>query len=135
LFINHSTLEPCEAFYGAIAIFSDCSQDGKTIENSGHVTFLFGKLSSGTHLVLGGNQGSMIKVSKYDCNGNIFYSHYSNKRKRKIYKIFRGFFKPKEYVITGKDNLNDSDIYATPDEANKKIGLGSVKTISGEADD
>ena len=134
-FINHSTFEKSEAFYGAIAVFSDCSEDGKTIETSGHVSFLFGKLSSGKHLVLGGNQGGMIKVSIYDCSGSVFYSHYSISKKRQIYKIFRGFYKPKGYVIQEKDKLKDSDTYVSVDEANGKIGLGSVKSVSGEADD
>ena len=46
-----------------------------------------------------------------------------------------GFFKPKGYEIKEIDKLTTSDNYSNPDEANKKIGLGSVKTTTGEKDD
>lgn len=77
----------------------------------------------------------MIKVSIYDCSGNVFYSHYSVKRKKHVYKKFRGFFKPKNYVIKSEELLTDSDNYNTVDDANKKIGLGLIKTSTGEKDD
>ncbi|MCC9070244.1 DUF4280 domain-containing protein [Flavobacterium sp. F-65] len=133
-FINHKTVMPSEAFFGVIATFSDCSKDG-IVESTGHVTFVYGKLSNGRYAVLGGNQGGMIKISSYDCSGNVFYSHYSSKRKRDVYKKFMGFFKPKNFEIKEIDKLIESDNYLTPDEANEKIGLGNVKTVSGEKDD
>lgn len=134
-FINHKTVERCEAFFGAIATFSDCDKNGN-IESTGHVTFVYGKLpGSKIYAVLGGNQNNMIKVSIYDCNGNVFYSHYSVKRKKHVYKKFRGFFKPKNYVIKSEELLTDSDNYNTVDDANKKIGLGLIKTSTGEKDD
>ena len=134
-FINHKTVESCEPFFGAIATFSDCNKEG-VVESSGHVTFVFGKLiDSSKYAVLGGNQGGMIKISSYDCSGNVFHSHYSSKRKRDIYKKFMGFFKPKGYLIKDIDKLIESDNYKAPDDANKKIGLGTVTTVSGEKDD
>ena len=133
-FINHKTVEKCDAFYGAIATFSDCNKDG-VVESSGHVTFVYGKISSDKYAVLGGNQNNMIKVSSYDCSGEVFHSHYSSKKKRDVYKKFMGFFKPKGYEIKEIDKLTTSDNYSNPDEANKKIGLGSVKTTTGEKDD
>lgn len=104
-FINHSTVKSCEAFFGAIATFSDCNKDG-VLETSGHVTFVFGKVSNNKYAVLGGNQGEMIKVSPYDCSGNVFYSHYSDKRKRDVYKKFMGFFKPLNFEIKRYRQIN-----------------------------
>ncbi|MBS7255111.1 PAAR-like protein [Flavobacterium branchiicola] len=133
-FIDHKTVIRSEVFFGAIATFSDCSKDG-VVESSGHVTFVYGKLADEKYAVLGGNQGGMIKVSPYDCSGNVFYSHYSSKRKREIYKKFIGFFKPIDFEIKNIDKLTESDNYLSVDDANKKIGLGEVKTVSGEKDD
>ncbi|WP_344851109.1 hypothetical protein [Pedobacter jeongneungensis] len=76
---------------------------------------------------------NMIKVSKYDCSGNVFFS-YQKKNGTKIYKKFRGFFKPKGYIIKEIDKLVDSGYYNNIDDANKKIGLSSIKTIAGERD-
>ncbi|MGN7989282.1 PAAR-like protein [Pedobacter sp. 22226] len=133
-FINHKTVEKCEAFYGAIATFSDCDPQGNITTGKGHVTFIYGKLSGDKiYAVLGGNQNNMIKVSKYDCSGNVFFS-YQKKNGTKIYKKFRGFFKPKGYIIKEIDKLVDSDNYNNIDDANKKIGLSSIKTIAGERD-
>jgi hypothetical protein len=134
-FINHKTVEKSEVFFGAIATFSDCDKNGN-VESTGHVTFIFGKLpGKEIYAVLGGNQNNMIKVSIYDCSGNVFYSHYSNKRKKHVYKKFRGFFKPKGYVVSSEEKLKESDYYETADIVNKKIGLGSIKTTTGEKDD
>ena len=77
----------------------------------------------------------MIKVSSYDCSGNVFHSHYSAKKKRDVYKKFMGFFKPKGYEIKANEKLTVSDVYSNPDEANKAIGLSSIKTVKGEKDD
>lgn len=134
-FINHKTVEKCEVFYGAIATFSDCNKDG-VIESSGHVTFVYGRINdTDNYAVLGGNQNNMIKVSSYNCSGNVFHSHYSTKKKRDVYKKFMGFFKPKGYKIEEVDKLVASDIYSSPDEANNSIGLSSIKTVKGEKDD
>jgi len=134
-FINNKTVEKCEVFYGAIAVFSDCNKNG-IVESSGHVTFVYGKINgTNNYAVLGGNQNNMIKVSSYDCSGNVFHSHYSAKKKRDVYKKFMGFFKPKGYEIKANEKLTVSDVYSNPDEANKAIGLSSIKTVKGEKDD
>ncbi|RYJ38517.1 Glycoside hydrolase [Flavobacterium anhuiense] len=134
-FINNKTVEKCEVFYGAIATFSDCNKNG-IVESSGHVTFVYGKINgTDNYAVLGGNQNNMIKVSSYDCSGNVFHSHYSAKKKRDVYKKFMGFFKPKGYQIKTTEKLTASDVYSNPDEANKSIGLSSIKTVKGEKDD
>lgn len=134
-FINNKNVEKCEVFYGAIATFSDCNKNG-IVESSGHVTFVYGKINgTDNYAVLGGNQNNMIKVSSYDCSGNVFHSHYSAKKKRDVYKKFMGFFKPKGYEIKTTEKLTASDMYSNPDEANKAIGLSSIKTVKGEKDD
>lgn len=135
-FVGHKNFEKCEEFFGAIATFADCSKEGAVpATGSGHVTFVYGKLPGKKYAVLGGNQNSMIKVSSYDCSGEVFYSHYSSTKKKKVYKKFMGFFKPKGYVVKEDDKLKETDNYKVVDDANKKIGLSSVKTVSGERDD
>jgi uncharacterized protein (TIGR02594 family) len=133
-FINHKTVEKCEAFYGAIATFSDCDSQGNITTGKGHVTFVYGKLRGDKiYAVLGGNQNKMIKVSQYDCSENAFFS-YKKKNGTKIYKKFRGFFKPIGYAIKEIDKLTNPDNYNNIDDANKKIGLSSIKTTIGEKD-
>ncbi|MDR2204867.1 MAG: hypothetical protein LBE36_01735 [Flavobacteriaceae bacterium] len=119
-FLTSKNSEKCEVFYGAVAIFSDCDSSGKNIQDSGHATFVFGHLSGDLYAVLGGNQGDMLKVSQYDCSGSAFYS-YTTKKGTKIYKIFRGFYKPKGYIIKEIDKLTDKNQYASADDANKIV--------------
>ena len=130
MFFNHSTLEPCEAFFGAIAVFSDCDSNG-IIQNSGHVTLIYGKLlDKNTYIGLGGNQGDMITLSpNYKFDGKVFSTH----RKKGKYKILRGLFKPKGYVIKEEDKLNKNDEYATINEANKKLNQKTQDTSKGES--
>ncbi|MXO29498.1 MULTISPECIES: hypothetical protein [unclassified Apibacter] len=132
IFFNHSTLEPCEAFFGAIAVFSDCYSNGK-MKGSGHVTLVYGRLlDKNTYIGLGGNQGNMITLSpNYKFDGSTFYSY--TEKGVKIYKKLRGFFKPKGYVIKEEDKLNKNDEYATINEANKKLNQKTQDTSKGES--
>ncbi|MEP7094771.1 MAG: hypothetical protein ABI793_11995, partial [Flavobacterium sp.] len=134
IFLDSKNVEKCEVFYGAVAIFSDCDSTGKKIQSSGHATFVFGELSGDNiYTCLGGNQGDMLKISKYDCSGNVFVS-YTTKKGVKHYKIFRGFYKPKGYEIKDIDKLNKDDKYTSADEASKKVLKLNIKSNeSGES--
>jgi uncharacterized protein (TIGR02594 family) len=121
-----------EARYGAIAVWSDCNSSGRT-RNSGHVSFVFGKFTdsdtTNIFLVLGGNQGDRLKVSRYDCTGDPFFSYRKSDGTR-VYKKFRGFFMPLSYTPSSIDVMGESDTYATLSDANKaatdsEIGGGS----------
>ncbi|MGM5629500.1 hypothetical protein O2K51_01260 [Apibacter raozihei] len=116
-----------------MAVFSDCDSTGTNIKSSGHVTFVFGKLlDKNTYIGLGGNQGDMITLSpNYQFHGKAFPMNI----KKTAYKIFRGFYKPKGYIVKSEDTLIHSDNYATAGSANKKIRLDSLRTITGEKDD
>lgn len=115
-YLSSKEVEKCEVFYGAIAVFTDCDKEGNNLSSgTGHATFVYGKLPNGQYCVLGGNQNSQLKVSNYDCSGNVFFSYGS------VYKYFRGFYKPKGYEIKDADKLTSSDNYASVAEANKKV--------------
>jgi uncharacterized protein (TIGR02594 family) len=117
-FMLSSHMEKCNVFYGAIAVFSDCDINGAP-KSTGHVGFIYGKLPNNKYALLGGNQKDMIKVSEYDCSGNAFFSYKDNKGK-KHYKLFRGFYKPKQYLIKEIDKLINSD-NTTVNQANEAI--------------
>jgi len=128
MFLDSSKVEKCEVFYGAVAIFSDCDSTGKKIQTAGHATFIFGELSvDNVYACLGGNQGDMLKISQYDCSGEVFKS-YTDKKGVKHYKIFRGFYKPKGYEIKDEDKLNKDDKYTSPDEASKEVLKLNIKS-------
>lgn len=127
LFLTSTKVEKCDAFYGAVAIFSDCDSTGTNIQSSGHATFIFGELEGkNIYACLGGNQGDMLKMSKYDCSGNAFVSYRTKKKVH--YKIFRGFYKPKSYIIEDKDQLSNTDKFSSEDEASKKALNLNIKT-------
>ncbi len=130
-FLDSKKVEKCEAFYGAVAVFTDCDSKGNINSSSGHVSFVFGKVEGNTYILLGGNQNDMIKASKYDCSGNAFYS-YSDDDGNKIYKKFRGFYKPKDYTIKDIDKLKDTDVYKSADEANLKLNITTKSSKNGE---
>ncbi|UMQ43630.1 hypothetical protein MKS83_07980 [Chryseobacterium sp. Y16C] len=134
MFMESSKAEKCEAFFGAVAVFSDCDSTGTKIETSGHATFVFGKLP-GTEIYacLGGNQSDKLKMSSYNCSGNVFVS-WKEKNGTEHYKIFRGFYKPKGYVIKDIDKLNNNDNYSSADEASKKaLNLDIKSDENGES--
>ncbi len=134
MFLSSAKAEKCEAFFGAVAIFSDCNATGTNIETSGHATFVFGKLP-GTEIYacLGGNQSDKLKMSSYNCSGNVFVS-WKEKNGTEHYKIFRGFYKPKGYVIKDMDKLNNNDNYTTADDASKKaLNLDIKSDENGES--
>jgi hypothetical protein len=137
--------------YGAIATWSN-SYDKKKLEWSGHVSFVFGQFDdsdkSKNYLVLGGNQGNSLKVSKYDCSGNWFKSFNETyyvevddgngvkrkvKKSRPVYKKFRGFYVPKEYVLKDSDILLDSDTYASDKQANLVATSKALSTSKNES--
>jgi uncharacterized protein (TIGR02594 family) len=121
-FLTSNTVEKCEAFFGAIAVFSDCNKDGSDIKTAGHVTFVFGKLKdTNNYAVLGGNQGDKITLSPYYYTHGNSFKMYVDDNGVIHYKIFRGFYKPKGYVITEKDQLLATDEYANLVEANKAV--------------
>ena len=105
--------------YGAIATFSDCNKSGKT-EEKGHVGFVYGKSVDGKILLLGGNQGNHLKLSEYDCSGNVFLS-YRTKKKVDHYKKFRGFFMPIDFDLDESDELDEQDIIKSGPNENKKL--------------
>ena len=119
-----------EPIYGSIAVFADCNSAGIT-KTSGHVAFVFGKITEGKHsgkfAVLGGNQGDKLKISPYDCSGSIFHSYGS------VYKKLVCFLIPNNYEIKEEDKLQDSDNYASTELANKKIFNSEVKTTDEES--
>jgi len=128
-FLSSKRVEKCEIFYGAIAVFTDCDVSGKTLTSEdgfthGHVAFVYGKLPNNEYCILGGNQGDQLKVSNYDCSGKIFYS-YTQKDGTKVYKRFRGFYKPKGYSLKTIDSLKDN--YAKLSDANTKTINKSIK--------
>ncbi|SHF39595.1 PAAR-like protein [Pedobacter caeni] len=128
-FISSNQVEKCTIFYGAIAVFTDCDINGKTIMDAngntfGHAAFIFGKLANGEYCLLGGNQGDKLRVSNFDCSGKVFYS-YTKKDGTKIYKKFKAFYKPKGYVIREIDKLNDD--YAKVSDANIKVIKQALK--------
>jgi len=130
-FLTSSQVVKCEAFYGAVAIFSDCDKTGNTIYTSGHATFVYGKLSNGKYALLGGNQNDMLKITGYDCSGNVFLSYTKNKVNH--YKKFRGFYKPTDYTVKPIDQLNENDIYSSNDSANLSITLTTKTSKNGES--
>lgn len=54
-------------------------------------------------------------------------------KKKTTFKIFRGFFKPKGYIIKEEDKLNKNDEYATIKEANRKLKQKTQDTSKGES--
>ncbi len=130
---SKKTLKKIEKpYYGAVTVFSDCDSKGVT-KTSGHVGFVYGKLKGGKIAVLGGNQGNKLKVSGYDCTGNVFVS-WKEKNGTKHYKKFRGYYLPKEYEVSGSDKLKSSDNFISVKEANKKALKVELKTnTSGES--
>ena len=109
-FANDKRFELSDPFLGAIVVFSDCSSDG-TVFDSGHVSFVVGKSSdSKMYYCLGGNQNQMLKVSIYNCSGDIFKS-LDGKRKA------RGFYKPKNFNIKNYK----METFKNISEANRKI--------------
>ncbi|MDR6464370.1 hypothetical protein [Chryseobacterium sediminis] len=134
MFLSSAKAEKCDVFFGAVAIFSDCDSTGTNIETSGHATFVFGKLP-GTEIYacLGGNQSDKLKMSSYNCSGNVFVS-WKEKNGTEHYKIFRGFYKPKGYVVKDIDKLGNSDNYSSADEASKKaLNLDIKSDENGES--
>lgn len=134
MFLTSSNAEKCEAFYGVVAVFSDCDSTGTKIDTKGHCTFVFGKLPGNEmYACLGGNQADMLKMSRYDCSGNVFVS-WTEKNGTKHYKIFRGFYKPKGYIIKENDKLTPSDSYSSPDAASKiALNLNIESNENGES--
>lgn len=133
-FLNHSSLKKSELQYGAIVVFTDCKKNGEIIydkyKNSfGHVTFAVGQLENGKYACLGGNQGHKIKVSNYDCSGNVFAK---NRQKTKWRKM-TGIYVPKSYSKNSNDEFSSKDQYKTIDEANKKIIKIDIKTSKYES--
>ncbi|MGM5629495.1 hypothetical protein O2K51_01235 [Apibacter raozihei] len=114
-----------------MAVFSDCDSTGINIKLSGHVTLVYGKLlDKNTYIGLGGNQGDMITLSpNYQFHGKAFPMN----RKKTAYKIFRGFYKPKGYLIKEEDKLNANDEYATLKDANAKLKQKTQDTSKGES--
>ncbi|KPH11859.1 DUF4280 domain-containing protein [Chryseobacterium sp. ERMR1:04] len=134
MFLDSPKAEKCEVFFGAVAIFSDCNSTGSKIETSGHATFVFGKLpGTDVYACLGGNQSDKLKMSSYNCSGSVFVS-WTEKNGTVHYKIFRGFYKPKGYVIKDIDKLNNNDNYSSADEASKKaLNLDIKSDDNGES--
>ncbi|WP_128332201.1 hypothetical protein [Apibacter sp. HY039] len=116
-----------------MAVFSDCDSTGTNIKLSGHVTLVYGKLlDKNTYIGLGGNQGDMITLSpNYKYDGKPFYSY--TEKGVKVYKKFRGFYKPKGYLIKEEDKLNANDEYATIKDANAKLKQKTQDTSKGES--
>lgn len=134
-FIRHATLKKVEAQYGAVAVFTDCTASGEILRDEdgaahGHVTFVYGKINDRDYLCLGGNQGNMIKISKYDCSGEVFVS-YRDKNKVSHYKKWRGFYVPLEY----KEPRNKAlPMYSSPKEANAQLLNIKIKeSVMGES--
>lgn len=134
MFLTSTDAEQCDVFYGAVAVFSDCDSTGTRMDTSGHCTFVFGKLpGSNIYAVLGGNQGDMLKMSPYDCSGNVFVS-WKERDGTKHYKIFRGFYKPKGYIIKENDKLTTNDNYQSADKASTTaLNLNIISNENGES--
>ena len=115
-----------EPVYGAVATFSDCTKSG-VCEDKGHVGFVYGKTPDGTILVLGGNQGNHLKLSEYDCSGDVFLS-YIEKNGKKHYKKFRGFFLPIDFEYDESDKLSEENVIKSGPSENKKITGVRLKT-------
>lgn len=133
-FIDHSTLIKVDHKYGAVAIFTDCDEDGNTLYNEdgysfGHVCFVIGALNNGKHACIGGNQGDRIKVSQYDCSYNVFPTNTAKTKFRKL----SGLYYPKEYQSSFIDNLNCDDNYTDINDANNKILNSNVETVEYES--
>ncbi|WP_438710344.1 CHAP domain-containing protein [Aquimarina muelleri] len=121
-FYNHNTLKKCEVMFGAIVVFTDCKKNGEILKDAngythGHVSFVFGLIEGDYYACLGGNQGDKLKVTKYDCSGNVFHS-YTDKKGVKHYKKFRSFYVPKNYSINSNNNLKT---YSSAKEANEEL--------------
>ncbi|WP_438710337.1 hypothetical protein ACSTS3_15085 [Aquimarina muelleri] len=118
-----------EPLYGALALFSDCTKEGVAY-NGGHICFVYGTVEGAEKLaVLGGNQNSQIKVSPYDCSGNVFVSWKQRKAGKVVkihYKKFRGFYMPKDYK--SGTPLGEEHHYKSFEEANKKATTIEIKT-------
>jgi uncharacterized protein (TIGR02594 family) len=119
-----------EPLYGAIAVFSDCSKEG-VAKTGGHICFVYGTVEGAEKLaVLGGNQDNKIKVSSYDCSGNVFISWKKRNKAGKVikihYKKFRGFYMPKDYK-NGMP-LSEEHHYKSFEAANKKATTIEIKT-------
>lgn len=97
-----------EPIYGCLVIYKATNGSGK-----GHTGFLFGKTKDNRFILLGGNQGDSIRFSSY---GKSFT--YNG-----ITKAFEGFYIPADYEPKEADKLNDSDIYESVAEINKKFGI------------
>ena len=76
----------------------------------------------------------MPKWGNFVCLRVIFNIRNGEKSGKKHYKIFRGFYKPKGYVITNEDKIASSDIYSSADNASQKaINLNIKSNESGES--
>lgn len=121
--------------YGAIATWADYTEAHKR-KYTGHVTFVFGKFSNSEstnrYLFLGGNQGDMIKVTDYDCTGNIFYC-YKKSDGTKVYRKFMGYFMPNNYNVTAADELGSDDTYDSKESANLRATSVALATTHGES--
>lgn len=114
-----------EPAYGAVATFSDCTKSG-VLEQKGHVGFVYGKAPDGNILALGGNQSDHLKLSEYDCSGNVFFSY--KKKNVDHYKKFRGFFLPIDFDYDESDKLSEENVIKSGPNENKKITGVRLKT-------
>jgi len=119
-----------EPLYGSLAVFSDCSKSG-VVGSKGHIGFVYGTVEGSDNLaILGGNQSSKIKVSPFDCSGDVFISWKQRNKAGKVikihYKKLRGFYMPKDYK-SGVP-LDESNHYKSFKEANLKATTIKIKT-------
>ena len=71
-------------------------------------------------------------MSRYDCSGNVFVS-WRQANGTVHYKIFRGFYKPKGYVIRDVDKFTENDSYTTVDVASQRaLNLTITSNEDGE---
>jgi uncharacterized protein (TIGR02594 family) len=133
-FIDHSTLDTiAEPIYGAIAVWTDCYQNGNPKPNkhgnySGHVGFVYGKVKDkeGFYYILGGNQSNKICIVPSNCTGNVYKTKYG-------WRKFSGFFLPVNYNKTEADDLQETDIYKNSAVANTRLMDISLNTTANES--
>jgi uncharacterized protein (TIGR02594 family) len=111
--------------YGALMVLRNYRKDTGAFDGTGHVTFVYGRADNATIVGLGGNQGDMIRASRYRTSGpSSEFKLHGKKMQQKFY----AFYVPATYAEFAK---REPDLPTVdPDTVNREL-LGN--RVSGTA--
>jgi uncharacterized protein (TIGR02594 family) len=113
-----------EPVFGAIAVFTNLDGNGE-FKTSGHVAFVVGRIGNDQILCLGGNQGDMIKVSRYSLK---------QRREDMLNKLyFRGYYIPRAYLDKLENYKITVGVYNDAKIANQQIINLNINTPENES--